>query len=146
MVALVTMFAHDPEQERKTREFVHHHRAWFVLLGAALVGLGIIAAASSVTMTFASMLFLSGVLLAGGVIRVISAFTARDWSGSLLLALSGALYVVSGVLTFRHPGHRSTRADPSVRSLVPRRRAVSRDHRHLVPLSQLGMGCSERRR
>jgi uncharacterized membrane protein HdeD (DUF308 family) len=103
MVALVTMFAHDPEQERKTREFVHHHRAWFVLLGVALVVLGIIAAASSATTTFASMLFLSGVLLAGGVIRLISAFTARQWSGSLLLALSGALYVVSGVLTFRHP-------------------------------------------
>jgi uncharacterized membrane protein HdeD (DUF308 family) len=97
------VFAHDPEQERKTREFAQQHRAWFVALGIALALLGIIAAASSVVMTFASMLFLSGVLLAGGVIRVVSAFTARAWAGALLLALSGALYVIAGVLTFRHP-------------------------------------------
>jgi uncharacterized membrane protein HdeD (DUF308 family) len=96
-------FAHDPEQERKTREFVHQHRTWFVVLGVALVLLGIIAAAASVVTTFASMLFLSGVLLAGGIIRIVSAFTAREWAGSLLLALSGALYIISGILTFRHP-------------------------------------------
>lgn len=97
------VFSHDPEQERKTSEYVHEHRAWFIALGAALIVLGIVAAASSVATTFASMLFLSGVLLAGGVIRMVSAFSAREWSGSLLLALSGALYIVAGVLTFRHP-------------------------------------------
>jgi uncharacterized membrane protein HdeD (DUF308 family) len=43
------------------------------------------------------------VLLAGGVIRIASAFSAREWAGSLLLVLSGALYIVAGVLTFRHP-------------------------------------------
>jgi len=97
------VFARDAEEERKTLEFVHQHRPWFVALGVALVALGIIAAAASVTTTFASMLFLSGVLLAGGIIRIASAFTARQWAGSLLLVLSGALYVVAGVLTFRHP-------------------------------------------
>jgi uncharacterized membrane protein HdeD (DUF308 family) len=97
------VFARDAEEERKTLEFVHQHRAWFVALGLALVALGIIAAGASVATTFASMFFLSGVLLAGGIIRIGSAFTAREWAGSLLLMLSGALYVVSGVLTFRHP-------------------------------------------
>ena len=90
------VFSHDPA-------YVHRHRAWFIGLGVALIGIGIIAAVSSVVTTFASMLFLSGVLLAGGIIRIVSAFSAREWSGSLLLALSGALYIVAGVLTFRHP-------------------------------------------
>src|SRR5215467_12486881 len=97
------IFAHDAEQERKTLEYVQLHRTWFIVLGVALVVLGIIAAAASVATTFASMLFLSGVLLAGGVIRIASAFSAREWAGSLLLVLSGALYIVAGVLTFRHP-------------------------------------------
>jgi uncharacterized membrane protein HdeD (DUF308 family) len=97
------LFSYDPEQERKASEYIHQHRAWFIALGAALVVLGVIAALSSVTTTFVSMLFLSGVLLIGGVIRFVSAFSARDWSGSLLLALAGALYVVAGILTFRHP-------------------------------------------
>ena len=49
------------------------------------------------------MFFLSAILLIGGIIRFVSAFNAREWSGSLLLALAGALYIVAGVLTFRHP-------------------------------------------
>ena len=97
------LFSYDPEQERKASEYIHQHRTWFIALGAALVVLGVIAALSSITTTFVSMLFLSGVLLIGGVIRFVSAFSARDWSGSLLLALAGALYVVAGILTFRHP-------------------------------------------
>jgi uncharacterized membrane protein HdeD (DUF308 family) len=93
----------DREQERKTLEYVRQHRTLFTAVGVALVLLGIVATASSAMVTFASMLFLSGVLLAGGIIRFISAFSAREWSGSLLLALSGLLYIVAGVITFRHP-------------------------------------------
>jgi uncharacterized membrane protein HdeD (DUF308 family) len=97
------MLGVDPEQERKAIEYMHQHRAWFVALGAALIVLGVIAAGSSVTTTFVSMFFLSALLLIGGIIRFVSAFSAREWSGSLLLALGGALYIVAGVLTFRHP-------------------------------------------
>lgn len=97
------LLSYDPEQERKATEYIHQHRAWFIALGVALIVLGVIAAGSSVTTTVVSMLFLSGVLLVGGVVRFVSAFSAREWTGSLLLALSGALYVVAGVLTYRHP-------------------------------------------
>ena len=97
------VLGYDPEQERKATEYIHQHRAWFIALGAALIVLGVIAAGSSVTTTFVSMLFLSGVLLVGGIVRFVSAFSAREWTGSLLLALSGALYAVAGVLTYRHP-------------------------------------------
>jgi uncharacterized membrane protein HdeD (DUF308 family) len=97
------MLGVDPEQERKAIEYMHQHRAWFVALGAALIVLGVIAAGSSVTTTFVSMFFLAALLLIGGIIRVVGAFSAREWSGSLLLALAGALYIVAGVLTYRHP-------------------------------------------
>ena len=97
------LLSYDPEQERKVTEYIHQHRGWFVALGAALIVLGVIATLMSVTTTFVSMLFLSAILLIGGIIRFVSAFSAREWSGSLLLALAGALYVVAGVLTFRHP-------------------------------------------
>ena len=93
----------DPEQDRQAIQYVRQHRTLFAAAGIALILLGIVAAASSVTVTFASMLFLSGVLLAGGVIRLVSAFSAREWTGSLLLALSGLLYIAAGVVTFRHP-------------------------------------------
>jgi uncharacterized membrane protein HdeD (DUF308 family) len=97
------MFSRDVEQERKTAEYIAGHKTWFVALGAALIVLGVIAAGSALTTTYASMLLLSGVLLVGGIIRIVTAFSAREWTGSLLLALSGALYAVTGVMTFRHP-------------------------------------------
>ena len=97
------LLSYDPEQERKATEYIHQHRTWFIALGVALIVLGVIAAGSSVTTTVVSMFFLSAVLLIGGIIRFVSAFSAREWTGSLLLALSGALYVVAGVLTYRHP-------------------------------------------
>ena len=97
------VLGHDVEQERKTAEYIAHHKTWFIALGVALIVLGIIAAGSSLITTYASMVFLSFVLLVGGIIRIFAAFSAREWTGSLLLALSGALYVVTGVLTFRHP-------------------------------------------
>jgi len=96
-------FGLDPEQERKSSEYVRQHRVLFSSAGIALVVLGLIAVASSVTVTFASMLFLSGVLLAGGIIRLVSACRAHEWTGSLVLVLSGLLYIVAGVMTFRHP-------------------------------------------
>jgi uncharacterized membrane protein HdeD (DUF308 family) len=99
----IDVFSHDLEQERRTAEYVHRHRTWFILLGAALIILGAIAAAFSLTTTYASMVFLATVLLVGGIIRVVAAFSAHEWTGSLLLALSGALYVVTAILTFRHP-------------------------------------------
>jgi uncharacterized membrane protein HdeD (DUF308 family) len=93
----------DQDQERKAVDYIHGHRTWFIMLGVALIILGVIATLSSITTTFVSMFFLAALLLIGGIIRFVSAFSAREWSGSLLLALAGALYIVAGVLTFRHP-------------------------------------------
>jgi uncharacterized membrane protein HdeD (DUF308 family) len=82
---------------------LQQHRGWFIALGTLLILLGVACAASALTTTYLSMAALSGVLLVGGLFRGIAALTARDWAGSLLLVLSAALYMVVGVLTFRHP-------------------------------------------
>jgi uncharacterized membrane protein HdeD (DUF308 family) len=92
--------------ETPTREVVdlaRRHKVPFIALGVMLIVLGLVAVAFTGLTTLGSMLFLSGVLLASGAIRIFSAFRAQDWTGSLLLALSGILYIVAGVLTFRHP-------------------------------------------
>lgn len=84
----------------------HHgerHRVWLIALGGSLILLGIVGVGSSLATTYASMLVLAGILLVGGFLRVVASFTARDWAGSLLLVLSGVLYLVTAVLTFRHP-------------------------------------------
>jgi len=94
---------HDVEQERKTADYVRQHRMWFTVLGAVMIALGIFVALSSVTATIVSIFFLSGILLLEGVLRVVAAFSAKEWVGSLLLVLAGAFYVVTGILTFRHP-------------------------------------------
>jgi uncharacterized membrane protein HdeD (DUF308 family) len=94
---------HGPELDNKTVEYVHQHRIWFMILGAALIALGLLVAASSVTATIVSIFFLAGVLMLESVIRIVAAFSAREWAGSLLLVLAGAFYMVAGILTFRHP-------------------------------------------
>src|SRR5947207_1342648 len=62
---------------------VHRYRIWFVALGAALILLGIVAAGSSLATTYVSMLLLASILLLGGIVRMVAAFSARDWTGSL---------------------------------------------------------------
>jgi uncharacterized membrane protein HdeD (DUF308 family) len=88
---------------REVVDLARQHKALFVALGAMLVVLGFLAVVFTGLTTIGSMLFFSGVLLASGAVRIGSAFRAKDWTGSLLLALSGLFYMVVSLLTFRHP-------------------------------------------
>jgi uncharacterized membrane protein HdeD (DUF308 family) len=88
---------------REAVDLARQHKALFVALGAMLAVLGFLAVVFTGLTTIGSMLFLSGVLLASGTVRIGSAFRAKDWTGSLLLALSGLFYMVVSLLTFRHP-------------------------------------------
>jgi uncharacterized membrane protein HdeD (DUF308 family) len=47
-----------------------------------LIALGLLVAASSVTATIVSIFFLAGVLMLESVIRIVAAFSAREWAGS----------------------------------------------------------------
>jgi uncharacterized membrane protein HdeD (DUF308 family) len=76
---------------------------WFVLLGIALVVLGIIALGSVVIASLAAAVAIGTLLLLGGVAETLGAFWCRGWSGFFLHLLSGVLSIVIGVLFLRAP-------------------------------------------
>jgi uncharacterized membrane protein HdeD (DUF308 family) len=84
------------------------HQQWwcFLLLGVSLVVLGAIAIAAPLA-TFMTgltvVLFLGFLLLAGGIMQVVSAFWAGSWSGMLLHILIGILYAVVGYMIIDKP-------------------------------------------
>ncbi len=76
---------------------------WFVLLGVALVVLGLISLSSVVIASMAAALAIGMVLLLSGVAESVGAFWCRGWSGFFLELLSGVLSIVVGVLFLRAP-------------------------------------------
>jgi uncharacterized membrane protein HdeD (DUF308 family) len=76
---------------------------WFVLLGVALVVLGIIALGSLWVASLATAVAIGVLLLVSGVTEVIGAFWSWRWSGFLLHLLSGVLAIVVGGLFLRAP-------------------------------------------
>jgi uncharacterized membrane protein HdeD (DUF308 family) len=76
---------------------------WLLAGGIALIVLGMLALGSeftplAVTLTFAILLLISG------VVEIAAAFGARRWSGFFLHVLFGILYLVVGLLMIEHPG------------------------------------------
>ena len=59
-------------------EEVRKHSTWFLVIGVALVIVGMIAIGSAVAMTIASVIFFGWLLIIGGVFEVIHSFTRRD--------------------------------------------------------------------
>lgn len=76
---------------------------WFVLLGVALIILGVIALGSLVIATLATAVALGILLLISGIAETAGAFWTRGWSGFFLHLLSGVLSIVVGVLFIRAP-------------------------------------------
>jgi len=76
---------------------------WFVILGIALVVLGIIALGSIVIASLAAAVVIGALLLVAGAGEVVGAFWCRGWSGFFLELLSGVLSIVVGLLFLRAP-------------------------------------------
>jgi len=77
--------------------------AWFVILGVALIVLGVIALGSVVVASLAAAVAIGTLLLIGGISESIGAFWCRGWSGFFLELLSGVLSIVVGLLFLRAP-------------------------------------------
>ena len=71
---------------------------WFVLLGVALLVLGIVALGSVVIASLAATAAIGVLLLLGGAAEAMGAFWCRGWSGFFLELLSGVLSIVVGLL------------------------------------------------
>jgi uncharacterized membrane protein HdeD (DUF308 family) len=76
---------------------------WFVLLGVALVVLGMVALSSVVIASLAVAAAIGILLLFSGAAEVAGAFWCRGWSGFFLHLLSGVLSIVVGALFLRAP-------------------------------------------
>ena len=84
-------------------EEVRKHSTWFLVLGIALVILGMIAIGWAVATTIVSVIFLGWLLIIGGVLHVIHGFRHRPWSGFFINLLAGVLYAVAGFVMVANP-------------------------------------------
>jgi uncharacterized membrane protein HdeD (DUF308 family) len=78
---------------------------WFVILGVALVVLGMVAIGHAVIASLAAAVFIGVLILMGGAAETVGAFWCRGWSGFFLHLLSGLLAIVIGLLFLRAPGN-----------------------------------------
>lgn len=85
-------------------EELRKHWNWFLILGLVLIVLGTIAVGSSALMTLATMVFIGWLMIGGGIIEAIHAFTCKAWSGFFLDLLAGILYAVVGFMIVANPG------------------------------------------
>jgi uncharacterized membrane protein HdeD (DUF308 family) len=94
---------------RVLRHELHHLRShwwWFLLLGSLLVACGtaaIVFPNLTVMTSFAVVILLGALLMVGGVATIVGAFWAGKWSGLIVQLLVGILYLVGGLVVFRHP-------------------------------------------
>ncbi len=79
------------------------HWWWFLLLGIFLVVLGTTALSAAPFVTATAVVLFGFLLLAAGIVQIVSSFWAGRWSGLLLHLLIGVLYVVTGLLIVDKP-------------------------------------------
>jgi uncharacterized membrane protein HdeD (DUF308 family) len=92
--------------EVTNHELSHVRNQWwcFLLLGIALVVVGSFCIAEPLVPSLASVVALGFLLMAAGIIQVVSSFWAGKWSGMLLHMLIGVLYGVVGYMIIDAPG------------------------------------------
>src|SRR5947209_6833285 len=76
---------------------------WLVVLGIALIVLGVILLGSPVIATLATVTAIGILILLGGAMEVVGAFGCQEWSGFFLALLSGILGVVIGLMLLANP-------------------------------------------
>lgn len=88
------------------RESLRELRAswfWFVVLGAALTLLGLMAMSYSVLASVVTALVFGYFLLAAGIFYLVGAFFTRGWGGFFLSLLAGVLNLAVGVIVLDRP-------------------------------------------
>lgn len=76
---------------------------WLLALGVLMVLVGVAALGATTTATLATVWFLGAVLLAAGIVDVLSAFASWNWRGFGLPLVSGILAAVVGGLLMGRP-------------------------------------------
>ena len=76
---------------------------WFVILGGALILLGVVALGYSTLFTIASVEIFGIFLMVGAAFCIGGSCFTGSWGGFFLTLLTGVLQLVVGVICFRHP-------------------------------------------
>lgn len=76
---------------------------WFLALGLLLVILGTAAIGASTMATLATMVFVGWLMIAGGAMQAVHAFSCKAWGGFFIDLLSGILYAVVGSMLVVNP-------------------------------------------
>jgi uncharacterized membrane protein HdeD (DUF308 family) len=84
-------------------EEVRKHSTWFLVLGIALVIIGMIAIGYAFETTIISVIFLGWLLLIAGIFEVVHGFSRRPWGGFFINLLGGVLYAVAGLVMVTNP-------------------------------------------
>jgi uncharacterized membrane protein HdeD (DUF308 family) len=81
------------------------HRGWFLLWGALLVILGLLAITGTLLTTLITVVFLGTLLLIGGVIMIVDSvvFWWRRWDGFFPRLIMGILYTIAGLMLIEQP-------------------------------------------
>jgi uncharacterized membrane protein HdeD (DUF308 family) len=76
---------------------------WFIALGVIVFLAGALAAANLFVATVISVLFVGGMMVAGGILEIVHSFAIKSWGSFFLWFLMGVLYTIAGILTFYNP-------------------------------------------
>lgn len=86
-----------------TRAQLKEKWGWIVALGLVFLIAGVAALYDVVTATIVTVIWIGAALLVAGVMQLITAFQVRGWERAMFLGLLGALTVIAGFFTIRHP-------------------------------------------
>lgn len=93
----------NPNNTQSTTESLQNSWGWFLALGVALVVVGALAICLPAMATELTIFTLGWLLIVGGVIQAIHAFTAGKWGGTVWELLTAILYGVVGILLLANP-------------------------------------------
>lgn len=77
--------------------------AWFVILGAGLLVLGVFACAHLFVTTWVSVLYIGAMMFIGGIGQIVLSIRVRKWGWFFFWSLSGLLYTAAGLMAFYNP-------------------------------------------
>lgn len=76
---------------------------WFVVLGATLLALGVIACAHLFIASLASVLYIGAMMFIGGIGQIVLSVRVRKSGWFFFWSLSGLLYTGAGLMAFYNP-------------------------------------------
>lgn len=84
-------------------ETLRSRRGWFIVLGLALIALGVIAFANLYVATVATVYYVGILMIAGAVAQMVMAFGVKGWTRAIFLIGTAILYGLAGLFAFMDP-------------------------------------------